>query len=289
MVCAPTNKAVTVLCTRFLEAIKDDSQFPVNAILVGDDDKMFDDIKDHSGDSSFECSSLRPIFLYTWIRTLLDDYSRIRRFLIGRQTHNDNWHAMTRLATNAEKRLLNQVSGLSKEVKVAAKLITSHLRTNGGGGASPAEAINAIDRLIQDVQTWKNESIWANILSTAHVVFCTLASAGASVLKRSSIVVEDLIVDEAAAATEPELYIPFQYCPNRLLAVGDPKQLPATVTSQHAVNLGLAKSLHERLMYECDKEYTMLNVQYRMKPEICEFASDQFYGGLIQNSATVTK
>jgi len=36
--------------------------------------------------------------------------------------------------------------------------------------------------------------------------------------------IDDLVVDEAAAATEPEIYIPFQYLPRRLLCVGDPKR-----------------------------------------------------------------
>jgi superfamily I DNA and/or RNA helicase len=128
--------------------------------------------------------------------------------------------------------------------------------------------------------------VWTQLLLTADVIFCTLASAGGAVLKKTSRI-HDLIVDEAAAATEPELCIPFHLKPNRLLAVGDPLQLPATVLSRKAIDLGLTKSLHERLMYECNFEHIMLNVQYRMNAEISCFPSARFYDSKIGNGPNV--
>ena len=101
--------------------------------------------------------------------------------------------------------------------------------------------------------------------------------------------IDDLIVDEAAAATEPELYIPLHLQPKRLLAVGDPLQLPATVLSRRAISLGYAKSLHERLMYDCKYDHIMLDVQYRMNPEISSFPSCSFYKNMIQNGENVVK
>jgi senataxin len=99
--------------------------------------------------------------------------------------------------------------------------------------------------------------------------------------------IDDLVVDEAAAATEPELYIPFHLQPKRLLIVGDPLQLPATVMSPRATNLGLAKSLHERLMYDCKYDHIMLDVQYRMHREISAFPSERFYDNKIGNGPNV--
>jgi senataxin len=123
-------------------------------------------------------------------------------------------------------------------------------------------------------------------LESAHVIFCTLASAGSATMKNTSCI-DDLIVDEAAAATEPELYIPLHLLPKRLLAVGDPLQLPATVMSRRALELGLAKSLHERLMYDCNYKHIMLDVQYRMHREISAFPSERFYKNKIQNGPNV--
>lgn len=124
------------------------------------------------------------------------------------------------------------------------------------------------------------------LLRTANVIFCTLASAGGSIVKKTE-PIHDLIVDEAAAATEPELYIPFYLQPKRLLVVGDPLQLPATVISRRAIALGYTKSLHERLMYDCKYDHMMLDVQYRMNPEISSFPSFSFYKNKIQNGENV--
>jgi superfamily I DNA and/or RNA helicase len=62
-----------------------------------------------------------------------------------------------------------------------------------------------------------------------------------------------------------------------MLAVGDPKQLPASVTSRRAATFGLNKSLLDRLMYACGEDHVMLDTQYRMNPAICSFPSHQFY------------
>jgi hypothetical protein len=45
---------------------------------------------------------------------------------------------------------------------------------------------------------------------------------------------------------------------DRMLAVGDPMQLPPTIISRRASDLGLSKSMHDRLMNDCDEEYFML-------------------------------
>lgn len=47
--------------------------------------------------------------------------------------------------------------------------------------------------------------------------------------------------------------------------------------------LGLGLSLQERMMSGCGHKYTMLNIQYRMHPEISAFPSQEFYNGLIAN------
>ena len=97
----------------------------------------------------------------------------------------------------------------------------------------------------------------------------------------------DLFVDEAAAATEPEIIIPFHLRPNRLLMVGDPKQLPATIISKKAAKFGLDRSLLERLMYDSNDNHIMLDVQYRMKPCISSFPNKRFYENKLHNGDNV--
>ena len=284
MVCAPTNKAISVICNRFLAALNaDESEF--NVVLVGDDDKLLDDIPRENG----SLKNLRSVFLYTWIGTLLDDYASIRRFVTGNEKKGANHYR--ELAGSLQNRLHRSLPGLSTEILEAANQVSVYLRNvhSSKTECSQRETLRALEKLSLAIRSWKKEAIWQQLVSSAHVVFCTLASAGAAILKRSLIHVDDLLVDEAAAATEPELYIPFCYSPKRLLAVGDPKQLPATVASQQAVLLGLSKSLHERLMYDCGKGHIMLDVQYRMKPELSQFPSNQFYEGKLINGPNVLR
>jgi len=72
-----------------------------------------------------------------------------------------------------------------------------------------------------------------------------------------------------------------------MLAVGDPKQLPASVTSRRAVEFGLDKSLLDRLMFGCGEEHMMLDVQYRMSPAISAFPSTTFYNSQLRNGQNV--
>jgi superfamily I DNA and/or RNA helicase len=67
-----------------------------------------------------------------------------------------------------------------------------------------------------------------------------------------------------------------------LLLVGDPQQLPATVKSREAVDLGLSISLFDRLSLMGMKPM-LLDTQYRMHPDICAFPSTAFYHGLLKS------
>jgi hypothetical protein len=62
--------------------------------------------------------------------------------------------------------------------------------------------LEQVDRVIAIVRDWRNDDIWKCLLGSAHIVFCTLASAGTGIIKKSIAQIDDLIVDEAAASTE---------------------------------------------------------------------------------------
>jgi senataxin len=142
------------------------------------------------------------------------------------------------------------------------------------------QASNAIGGL-------KGDAIEFDLMKSADVVFCTLCSSASRVMRLTGESIEALIVDEAAASTEPDLYIPFHLRPSKLLVVGDPNQLPSTVLSDRAKGLGLDVSLQERLMMHCGYEFTMLDVQYRMHPEISSFPSRQFYNSQLRDGENV--
>ncbi|CAF1098735.1 unnamed protein product [Brachionus calyciflorus] len=92
-----------------------------------------------------------------------------------------------------------------------------------------------------------------------------------------------IIIDEAAQCLEVDTLIPLRFGCDKIIQVGDPEQLPATVLSKLAQEKGLTMSMFERIYQRfrfTDKNpIRMLYVQYRMHPEICEFPSANFYKG----------
>nr|XP_015220183.1 PREDICTED: helicase with zinc finger domain 2 [Lepisosteus oculatus]XP_015220184.1 PREDICTED: helicase with zinc finger domain 2 [Lepisosteus oculatus]XP_015220185.1 PREDICTED: helicase with zinc finger domain 2 [Lepisosteus oculatus] len=88
-----------------------------------------------------------------------------------------------------------------------------------------------------------------------------------------------ILIDECAMATEPEALIPLvAHKPEKIVLLGDHMQLRPIVHSELLKRLGMKKSLFERYM---DKAL-MLDTQYRMHEDICEFPSKEFYHGLLK-------
>ena len=86
-------------------------------------------------------------------------------------------------------------------------------------------------------------------------------------------------MDEASQCIEPEGLIPFCLGFNKLVMVGDPEQLPATVKSKKAKDNSLDIAMFSRLFKywddtvekESDNPVLKLKVQYRMHPSILEW------------------
>ena len=101
-----------------------------------------------------------------------------------------------------------------------------------------------------------------------------------------------LVVDEAAQPIEAELLIaPFAFRPSRIVLVGDPRQLSSSVESRHAARAGLGRSMMSRLLEmgsgKSGAGFALLDTQYRMRPQISLWPSEQFYGGLLKNAPCV--
>ncbi|XP_045135747.1 uncharacterized protein LOC123518800 isoform X2 [Portunus trituberculatus] len=100
------------------------------------------------------------------------------------------------------------------------------------------------------------------------------------------------IVDEAGQCQETETLLPLLFGIRKLVLVGDHHQLPALVLSQLAQSKNLKKSLferlHHRLVLELQREdvVNMLNVQYRMHPQIAEWPAYYFYQNKLRSEVT---
>lgn len=268
MVCAPSNKAVTVLAARYLEA-ENTKHSAFRAAMVGDRDKML----------SEDRLRFKDIFVYDWLLNMIGELRRLCQGV--------SWRNRTQRRSEVEalsKRLFENIPDHAlRSERGSRALIKAILDNMDKDHPAPRQLDKAVQNLAEQLQRNERE-IQSEMLGRANVIFCTLSSAGASIVKYTESV-EGLIIDEAAAAIEPETYIPMALRPERIMIVGDPKQLPATILSQHA--RALSKSLQERLMFDERRPYTMLNVQYRMKPEISKFPSTTFYDGRLSDGPNV--
>jgi AAA domain len=265
LVCAPTNKAVYVLIERFVQAIASARNF--NIAIVGDAESLL-------GEKSTESLCYQHC-VYNLKSMILEEFKSIQENLSPacwrscmiciRERVNDLMQLFRQRFPNAPSSFTDGVRALHDALS--------------DDSISREEKHKLSRRVTLSFQTLLPEdAVRYDFIKTADIIFCTLCSSGSATLRGVG-VVPTLIVDEAAAATEPNLYVPFHVKPTRMLIVGDPKQLPAVVRSDRAKKSGLDVSLHERLMLNCGAKYSMLTVQYRMHPSICDFPSRQFYEG----------
>lgn len=149
-----------------------------------------------------------------------------------------------------------------------------------------------LDELVKHSRNYYGRKVV--LLQRAHIVLSTINSSRGRLLeeafgRNSQHSFTCVIVDEATQCTEVELLLSLQYRASRLVLVGDPHQLPATILSRDAINLNFQQSLFERFYdylkeYESSRPIFLLTSQCRMHTEICSFPSRYFYGGKLQTT-----
>ncbi|NWX39265.1 HELZ2 Helicase, partial [Steatornis caripensis] len=110
-------------------------------------------------------------------------------------------------------------------------------------------------------------------LAAHDVILCTCSAASATCLEQLN--VKQIIIDECAMSTEPETLIPLvsHKHAEKVVLLGDHKQLRPVVNNDFCKTLGMEVSLFERYQNQA----WMLDTQYRMHKSICEFPSQEFY------------
>ncbi|CAI9770914.1 unnamed protein product [Fraxinus pennsylvanica] len=129
-------------------------------------------------------------------------------------------------------------------------------------------------------------SIMEFCFKDASLIFCTASSS----YKLHSVDIEPvklLVIDEAAQLKECESIIPLQLPGLRhAVLVGDEWQLPATVISKLSEEVAFGRSLFGRLSSLGHSKH-LLDMQYRMHPEISHFPNSNFYLKKIINAPNV--
>ncbi|XP_042503973.1 uncharacterized protein LOC122081069 isoform X2 [Macadamia integrifolia] len=121
---------------------------------------------------------------------------------------------------------------------------------------------------------------------SASLIFCTASSS----YKLHSLEIEPLkllVIDEAAQLKECESAIPLQLPGIRhAILIGDECQLPAMVESKVSSEAGFGRSLFERLSF-LEHPKHLLNMQYRMQPQVSIFPNAKFYCNQILDAPSV--
>lgn len=133
------------------------------------------------------------------------------------------------------------------------------------------------------LKKWAKEmqnKLLGSILSNCQVVATTLIGVSHSYLDK--IRFETVIIDEASQCMEPECWNAMLRA-NRVIFAGDHHQLPPTVKSREAQELGLPDTLLDRMTEHITHHY-LLKMQYRMNDSILKFSNTKFYDGLLKSA-----
>jgi superfamily I DNA and/or RNA helicase len=183
-----------------------------------------------------------------------------------------------RLNNSKEQKEIKQLKIRAEEFRRMA------LKYKRSFGKAEREQRNLLFKEVKDIrveikklQAYNEEKLFAD----AEVIAGTpigLYDADISKLKFNT-----LVIDEAGQCIEPLAWCIFPLAEKIVLA-GDHWQLPPTVLSNEATQLGLNRSVLEVAIDHCPDVY-LLNTQYRMRPVIAGFSSNYFYNGLLQTAS----
>ncbi|XP_016052081.1 PREDICTED: probable helicase senataxin [Miniopterus natalensis] len=282
LVCAPSNAAVDELMKKIILEFKErckDKKNPlgncgdINLVRLGPEKSINNEVLKFSLDSQVNHRMKKDLPSY------VQEMHRRKEYLDHQLDELSRQRALCRGGREIQRQELDEkIARVSKERQELASKI-------------------------KEVQgrPQKTQSI---IILESHVICCTLSTSGGLLLEsafrgQGGVPFSCVIVDEAGQACEVETLTPLIHRCNKLILVGDPKQLPPTVISLKAQEYGYEQSMMARFcrLLEESVEHNLsgrlpvlqLTVQYRMHPDICLFPSNYIYNrSLKTNRGTET-
>ncbi|VUC33204.1 unnamed protein product [Clonostachys rosea] len=264
LVCAPSNAAVDEIVLRLMGGITTvtGKQSKVNVLRLGRSEAIN--------------AAVREVTLDEIVKKRLEsDGTRDKAKADRDKLHQDAGKIREELnqlrpqldeARGQDKAKYDTLSRHFEQLKRQQMQIGKQIDANKDSGNSIARETELRRRQIQQ-----------EVLNSAHVLCATLSGSGHEMFRNLEVEFETVIIDEAAQCVELSALIPLKYGCCKCILVGDPKQLPPTVLSQSAARFGYDQSLFVRMQQNHPKSIHLLDVQYRMHPEISTFPSTEFY------------
>lgn len=173
-----------------------------------------------------------------------------------------------------------------------------HSSGGGGNGNDEKDAIREIGQALREARGRRQRAVLMQeleaaragqvksrrgLVSTARVVGVTIASAAHKLLEGQRFRV--LVLDEASQMVEPASVLPLiRFGAERLLAAGDPQQLPPVLRlppPPNDSNGGLARTLFSRLV-RLGARPTLLACTYRCHPALLRVPNELFYANRLR-------
>lgn len=170
---------------------------------------------------------------------------------------------------------------LHDQIKMFQKLIPETKKKSSSGDLY--ENMNTAFDKEADLKHKIKRKISKCIIENADVITCTCVTAGQRMI--NEIHFPYVLIDEAVQCTEPLSVIPLMYGCEKLILIGDHKQLGPIILDKKTEKAGYKRSMFERLIALGVVPY-LLNIQYRMHPLLSEWPSNTFYNGSLQNGIT---
>ncbi|KAH7019944.1 SEN1 N terminal-domain-containing protein [Ilyonectria destructans] len=271
LVCAPSNAAVDELVLRLKSGIKtiNGKTRNINVLRLGRSDAINAAVRDVTldelvkarleGDTTKEKARADREKLHEDAGKIKEELSQLRPRLEETRGLDD-------------RALYNTLSRQFEELKRRQMQIGKQIDAQKDNGNSVAREMEMRRRQVQQ-----------EILNSSQVLCATLSGSGHEMFRNLDVEFETVIIDEAAQCVELSALIPLKYGCCKCILVGDPKQLPPTVLSQSAARFGYDQSLFVRMQQNHPKSIHLLDMQYRMHPEISMFPSREFYEGQLQD------
>ncbi|KYK59906.1 hypothetical protein DCS_01040 [Drechmeria coniospora] len=277
LVCAPSNAAVDELVLRLKNGVKTRSgkMRNINVLRLGRSDAINAAVKDVTldelvrvrleGDNTADKAKTDREKLHQDAAKIKEELGLLRPLLEVARGHEDR----------AE---YSSLSRKFEELKRQQIHIGKMIDADKSSGNTMARERELRRRQVQQ-----------EILNSAQVLCATLSGSGHEMFRNLDVEFETVIIDEAAQCVELSALIPLKYGCCKCVLVGDPKQLPPTVLSQSAARFGYDQSLFVRMQQNHPDSVHLLDMQYRMHPEISMFPSREFYEGQLQDGQDMAK
>lgn len=129
---------------------------------------------------------------------------------------------------------------------------------------------------------------------TEKIVFSTLATAALKYEKLSEVKFDVVVVDESSMVSMPYVFLAASLCSRNIVCAGDFRQLPPIALADDtllAVNIFeyLGVDVIVRKKSRQPPYLALLDIQYRMGPDISQFVSKFFYNNLLKCGANYIK